>query len=791
MRLGLDEDEFDPDELASRQEWPRVTEAVERPSSASGPPSIGPEAAPTPHSPRTVFEVHPESIARLSSHREMPEDGQGDRLRLLEVIASGGMGVIHRGRDADLNRDVAVKVLQDQHRDHPEIVRRFVEEAQIAGQLQHPGVVPIHELGVFADRRPYFVMKLVRGQTLAEILAEQAGPAPDRHRLLPIFLQVAQTVAYAHAHGVVHCDLSPSNVMVGKFGEVQVMDWGLAQVAFPRDRASAEGDATSSPVDGGPEGRGRPGGIMGTPGYMAPEQFTDSTQQADPRADVFALGSLLCEILTGHPAYDGFAARKARNEGVRPEPSEAPARLRSCGADEELVALVCDCVSADPTRRPSDAGELAARLTAYLDGVGDRLRLAELARVEALARADGERKRRRLTALLAVLAVALVALAAGSYAEWLQRRQARRAASAIVLRDVELLRDEAAADPTGDPEKWRSASIASMRTTPMLADAPRAMRERLSLLGEEVERGFNRAEADRRLLDRLDLIRYRADEGELAVADAQFAAAFREAGLDLSASGPAEIGRALASRPHHVKEAIIAVLDCWAIVRRDREPRGRDEIGPWQVPLEAARAADPDPWRNRLRDALETGDRQALARLASAGDIEGRPAPSLWLMGRLLIWSGQIEAADAFLARAWRIHPHDFWINLELSRSLMIQPWQPELALNYATSAVSLRPESAVAHLRLGWIHQCFANKVGAEAEYRAALRLWPDYGRAHARLAGLLFFRSRRAEAADEYRTAIRLMPDEAEPYWVSLGDCLMRLHRLEEAAGELAEAS
>jgi tetratricopeptide (TPR) repeat protein len=307
-----------------------------------------------------------------------------------------------------------------------------------------------------------------------------------------------------------------------------------------------------------------------------------------------------------------------------------------------------------------------------------------------------------------------------------------------------------------------------------------------------IERGRDRAEVDRRLLEHLEFARYRADEGDLAIADDQFAAEFRDARLDLAAMDVNAIGPAVASRPGLVKDTIVAALDCWAIVGRQRQDLGHQGATPWLLPLAAARAADPDPWRNSLRHALETKDRDAIARLARDDAIESRPGPSRWLLGRLLIWTGQIQAADDYLIRAWRIDPRDFWINLDLALTLTLDPWDPDLALVYANSAVALRPESAVAHLSQGWIQQCFANKVGAEAEYRAALRLWPDYGRAHARLAGLLFFRSRRAEAAEEYRAAIRLLPaEETEQLWVGLGDSVMRRHRLGEAEAELEEAA
>jgi hypothetical protein len=178
----------------------------------------------------------------------MPSPEQtGDRYQLQGEIARGGMGAVRRGRDVDLGRDLAVKVLLEKHANRPEVARRFIEEAQIGGQLQHPGVVPVYDIGRFGDR-PFFTMKLVKGQTLEALLAERGDKraacppgtgqqptsvrlvATDLPRFLDITLKVAQAMAYAHAKGVIHRDLKPANVMVGAFGEVQVMDWGRSIV---------------------------------------------------------------------------------------------------------------------------------------------------------------------------------------------------------------------------------------------------------------------------------------------------------------------------------------------------------------------------------------------------------------------------------------------------------------------------------------------------------------------------------------------------------------------------------
>jgi tetratricopeptide (TPR) repeat protein len=790
MGLGLADEVFEPAVIATREKGEELPSALARRSSVPEPHVPDRPPASGTHGPHTIVEVHPEPVIH-STARECPTESiRGDRLRLLEVIARGGMGVIHRGRDPDLNRDVAVKVLREQHGDHAELVRRFIAEAQIAGQLQHPGVVPIHELGVFADRRPYFVMKLVRGQTLAEMLAAPASPGEDRHHLLPIFLQVAQTMAYAHAHGVVHRDLSPSNVMVGKYGEVQVMDWGLAEVVSGGDRGELSA----------PDGR-----IMGTPGYLAPERLNGQVHPVDARADVFALGSILCEILSGRPAYSGVSPREGRNRDMQADLAESLVRLESCVADAELVGLVRDCLAAEPARRPRDAGELAARLIAYLAGMAERLRLAELARVEAQARADEEarrreladqlaseararadeeRARRRLTVALAGSILALVVLGGCGLAWYVQNHQSQRLREVAALDEVERLRNEAATDPTGDPARWASAETALRQARITLGGVTATpLRARLESLIGQIQGGRAIAEQDRRLVGLLEAARSRADEGYSGDADAGFEAAFREAGLDIVRGDSVAVGRAVASRPRDIAQAAVAALDRWAIIRRDIE--GSGSVGLCRVLLETARTADPDVWRNALRDALATKDSDALARLASAGDIERRPVPSLRLMGRLLIWDNQIERARAFLTRAWRAYPGDYWINLDLSLVMGSDPRNSYRSLTHLTAAVALRPDSAMAHLRLG-VRTWTADFDEAEAEIRQALRIWPDYPFAHLSLAKLLSGRERWKEAADEYRAAIRLNLGYAQGIRMRLGEMLIRLGEPRDGAPE-----
>ena len=292
----------------------------------------------------------------------------GDRYQLAGEIARGGMGAVLRGRDVELGRELAVKVLLEKYADRPEVARRFIEEAQIGGQLQHPGVVPVYDIGSFGQR-PFFTMKLVKGRTLASILGERTDPGQDRPRLLAIALQVAQTLAYAHAKGVIHRDLKPANIMVGAFGEVQVMDWGLAKVlaeggVADEERASrAHHPPEVEPsvirtARSGSAGVGsdtEAGSLLGTPAYMPPEQANGDVANLDRRADVFGLGAILCEVLTGKPPYVGRSGEEVRRKAANGDLADAHSRLAACGADAELVALTTECLAPEAVDRPKDA----------------------------------------------------------------------------------------------------------------------------------------------------------------------------------------------------------------------------------------------------------------------------------------------------------------------------------------------------------------------------------------------------------------------------------------------------
>lgn len=333
-----------------------------------------------------------------------------------EEIARGGQGVVLAARDLALRRDVAIKTLFPETMGHVPAVRRFIREARIIAKLPHPGIPPIYALGELVDGRPFLAMKLIRGRTLAAIIAAREQrpssdstedldvTAPDAPGLIQVFAQVCQAVGFAHALGIVHRDLKPANIMVGAFGEVQVMDWGLARSSGSRPEPIEPRTPDPCSVTRGGTGDthfddpvefdlSRIGEAMGTPAYMPPEQARGEWATVDLRADVFSLGGILCSILTGMPPYSGTNVLEVVMRARLGDLEETYRRLDDCGADADLVGIAKWCLSANPADRPPDAGAVAALIEAFRLNVEERLRTAERDRAALLAKAREARKR--------------------------------------------------------------------------------------------------------------------------------------------------------------------------------------------------------------------------------------------------------------------------------------------------------------------------------------------------------------------------------------------------------------
>jgi serine/threonine protein kinase len=258
---------------------------------------------------------------------------RADQYELGDEIARGGMGVVYRATDTALGREVAVKVLQERFAPDSGAARRFLDEGRITGQLQHPAIPPVHGVGTLPDGRPFLAMKLIKGRTLAEDLTDRPDPSHDRGRFLADFEKVCQAVGYAHAHRVIHRDPKPANVMVGNFGEVQVMDWGLAKVLRPPGggpRPPAPTDETLGTeirtTRGSDDLHTQAGSMLGTPAFMPPEQAGGELDRIDERSDVFGLGAMLCVILTGEPPYVGSDGEAVRLMAIRGKLADCLAR---------------------------------------------------------------------------------------------------------------------------------------------------------------------------------------------------------------------------------------------------------------------------------------------------------------------------------------------------------------------------------------------------------------------------------------------------------------------------------
>lgn len=307
-------------------------------------------------------------LAQAEELERIPRDAERDRYELLAELGRGGMGVVHRARDKRLLREVALKVLRVEDGAPGATLparklARFLEEARVASRLGHPGIAPVHELGRDEQGRVYFTMPLVEGEDFERVLERLRAREPNWNatRALGVLQRVAEAVAFAHSRGVLHRDLKPANVMVGRFGETYVMDWGLARVREPR--------ATPQDLSVGAH-LTLEGDVMGTPAYMSPEQAAGKLAELDARADVYALGAMLYHLLALRMPYARDGERpSARDvlERVRAGPPAPLSRLRPA-PPAELVAICERAMARAPEQRYATMEALASDLRAFLEG---------------------------------------------------------------------------------------------------------------------------------------------------------------------------------------------------------------------------------------------------------------------------------------------------------------------------------------------------------------------------------------------------------------------------------------
>jgi len=326
---------------------------------------------------------------------ERTDSSSGDRYLIGETLGEGGMAIVQKASDVQLQRPVAVKRLRPEYAAQSDIRQRFFAEAEILASLDHPGTTPVFEAGLLPDGDCFYAMKKVRGKTLGDLMSERIPDdlldRSNRAHFTEIFIRVCQAVAAAHNQGVIHRDLKPENIMVDDLGVVYVMDWGLAKQLVEDD----DGKQSDSQ-------RTRLGAVMGTPAYMSPEQASGHAAESDRQTDVFSLGVMLYEILTGVNPFRGETAVESMKGVMYHDPD--PPQKRNPRVSRVMSAITMKALDKDPFRRYRSAVELAEDLRRYREFFP----VSAIAPTKLEKLANWSRRKPRLAATLATLAAVLV-----------------------------------------------------------------------------------------------------------------------------------------------------------------------------------------------------------------------------------------------------------------------------------------------------------------------------------------------------------------------------------------------
>jgi serine/threonine protein kinase/tetratricopeptide (TPR) repeat protein len=725
----------------------------------------------------------------------------GVRYRPVRFHARGGLGEVFVARDEEVHREVALKRMQPRHADDPDIRRRFLREAEITGRLEHPGIVPVYGVVQGADGQLCYAMRFIQGDSLHEAIqdfhqADKGERDPSERslalrQLLQRFITVCNTIAYAHSRGVIHRDLKPGNIMLGKYGETLVVDWGLARTFERSAPERADGEETLTPAAGTPE-QTQLGQAQGTPAYMSPEQAAGRWDVIGPATDIYSLGATLYALLTGQPPFRGGNPVEVM-QLVQRGAVMAPRQVKK-EVPPALEAVCLKAMALKPEDRYPTAQDLAADIEPWLaDEPVSAYREPWRARLRRWVR-----RRRTLVSSVAVAVLVLV-LGGGAAAWWYEHeraiREAAEAEQATVLKGkVERALNEAetlarqARELTGNPTSWRAtlaaAQTAANHAEALLGQLSTASSSALAAEVRQVQERLQADEKDRVLLAVFD--RVREEQGQLdpskqrlklAEAYPRLKQALADYGLALGALPPAQAATLLRQRPPAVQEQLMGLLqECWF-----RAPKGEAEAKRWLAALLSQ--ADGEGWRQQVRQEVEQNQGVALAKLLQGPEVERQPAA-------FLVWLGQIlppKVALGVLRRAQQRHPGDFWVNFELG-STLYQSVSPrsearlaraeelpvmQEAVRYYIAALALRPGNAPAHNNLGLALQALGEVKGAVACYQKALDLEPKNALARYNLGNVLYEQGEVKGAIAYYHKSLELDPNYA-PAHTNLGAAL-----------------
>jgi tetratricopeptide (TPR) repeat protein len=726
------------------------------------------------------------------------------RYALLDEIAHGGMGVVYRATDTALGREVAVKVLQDKFAPNSGTARRFADEARITAQLQHPGIPAVHDLGTLPDGRPFLAMKLIKGQTLEELLAARPDVAAERGRFVAAFEQVCQALAYAHAHQVIHRDLKPSNVMVGAFGEVQVMDWGLAKVlgARPADTVDPGETTAGTQVVSLRDSDGsftQAGSVLGTPAFMPPEQAVGAVGKVDQRSDVFGLGAILAVILTGRPPFAASSAETTRIHAAQGKLDDCFRRLDACGADPELVALCKRCLCPEQAHRPADAGKVARAVAELRAAADDRARRAEIDRVKAEGEkaaaevaAREQQKRRWVQAGLGLSFTALVVLG-GTFAWWQDRQAADRRAerdraardreaeqrtrqsrtAAGVAANIREARERLgeAWELTDYPERMKAATDAALaaigRADRFAADGEATPETAADLAGARAE--VDDLARHTRLITEASGIVHQSSGGGPSPAEipGRLLAALRRFGFDPCNDPEVDVVRLIATS--RICDSLLAMLleVELNIIRYKQLPMGK-----LSGVIRSLRQHLGGPYA-RWQELLDRKDVPGLVAFAGTPEALSFRAGVINALGRDLQEAGQPRAWQGLIRAAVARYPHDVWLHHDLFLACRcLQPSARAEALRHAAATVLLCPEGSGNFRHLADAYADLGDLDRACDTYREAIRLHPKIFYLRVSLARMLDRAGNKIEAIAVCTEALRL--GKTADHYCYFGDVL-----------------
>ncbi len=681
---------------------------------------------------------------------------------VLSVLGRGGMGVVYQARHLKLTRTVAIKMLLAGGFATPPELARFMREAQAIAVLRHPNIVQVFDVGDL-EGRPYFTMEYVEGGSLAQKLAGVPQPARDASAMVAT---LAEAIQVAHAGGIVHRDLKPANILLTAEGTPKIGDFGLA-------RSYSEGsDLTLG------------GTRLGTPSYMSPEQAIGREGTIGPSADIYSLGVVLYEMLTGRPPFKAETPVETERQVIHNDPP-MPSRFNA-KVPRDLETICLKCLRKEPERRYATAALLAEDLRRFLAGEPIH------ARPVGIAERTGKWVRRHPSAAGMIGAIALLVLLVSASALRVGWQRAR------INREVsDDLRQVSEFERVSD---WNGARAALERAKGRLEPAG----------PDDLRRRARRAEDNLTLVTKFDRIRlgrtrFAGAPGQLTNEEAAegYRAAFWEAGLPDGSGAPEDDAATI--RRLEISDAILAAMDDWAICSK--------QVRPWVFAVSSR--LDPDPWRVVIRDPAVQTDRKKLEELAASAPVALQPTRLLLIVAVALRNLG--GDSTELLRAIQRQHPDDFWANFELGY-LLIQE-HPQDAISYLRAATAIRPDAASAHFDLGMAlsatnrlsdamhenervlelvpeHIEARHNVGvcmlqlhrtddAIVQFRDVIRRAPRLQAAHGNLGYAFESKKLYAQAAQEYREAIRIGPDSAG-LRNNLATTLHEMDDLEGARGE-----